>query len=313
MTITLSYYDNDQLHVVAGGARSLSVSSAEDIAAEDFRLYERCIASLSSKYFTTEGFEDQGTNATQILPGDASERTFFTGAFAGLLHSHSRDLFGTPLSQARVHVPSNIVRHTVLISLAYSDVEEYIGASTRIGDDTRMDLFVGASVLSRGTDRLAYYDSKKHVFTTIGDTFALSHEINTVAPQIPAITISLTRVFDTESVSSTADTGAAAVPQETWDFVTFVFELSHTEGSDVVTFDTTDAIPANSVAGSVSYFETANAPGQAFAHPCIVQLDLPSFRAYQQQNQCVSLQSVCVRVSKNKHIHSVRSIMFLCL
>ena len=241
--------------------------------------------------------------------GNASERAFFTGAFAGLVHSHSRDLFATPLSQARMHVPGNIDTRTLLISLAYRDVEEYIGTSTRIGDDTSIDLFVGASVLSRKTDRLSYYETKKHVFTTIGDTFALSHEINTVAPQMPAISISLTRVFDTGSVSSTADTGAAAVPQETWDFVTFLFELSHTKGSDSVTFDKTDAIPASLVEGSMSYFETANAPGQAFAHPCIVQQDLPSFKTYQLQNHCASLQSVCFCVSKMNYCNTLN----LCL
>ena len=166
------------MHNVADGARSLSVSSAEDVAG--------CVASLSSKYFMTNEFKAWGNNTTHILSGDASERAFFTGAF-----------------------------------LAYSDVEEYIGASTRVGDDTSIDFFVGAGVLSRGTDGLSYYETKKHVFTTIGDTFALSHEINTVAPQMPAISISLTRVFDTGSITSTADTGAAAVPQETWDFVTF--------------------------------------------------------------------------------------------
>ena len=250
----------------------------------------------------TNEFKAWGNNTTHILSGDASERAFFTGAFAGLVHSHSRDLFAAPLSEAHMHVPDNIDTHTLLISLAYSDVEEYIGASTRVGDDTRIDFFVGAGVLSRGTDGLSYYETKKHVFTTLGDTFALSHEINSVAPPMPAISISLTRVFDTGSITSTADTGAAAVQQDTWDFVTFLFELPHTKGSDVATFDMTDAIPANSVQGSVSYFETANAPGKTFAHPCIVQPDLPSFKAYQLQNHCASLQSVCFCVSKLKYM-----------
>jgi len=83
-------------------------------------------------------------------------------------------------------------------------------------------------------------------------------------------------------------------PQATWDFVTFLFELPANKDSkfELVSYDKTDAIPADSVAGSVSYFATANTPGQAFAYPCILQPDMNSFKAYQLNNKCAALQSV---------------------
>jgi len=246
------------------------------------------MASISDKYFTTQGFEDLDRNASCTMTADAHEHSFLTGEFAGLANSRSRLMLDELVSP--IDTPDAMQTRTVLISLSYSDVQAYIGTSGRVGDAINIDLFVGVNLLSRGKEGILYFETKKHVFTTIGDTFVLSHNTGIAARPMPTISISLTQIYDSTHATNTD----AAEPQATWDFVTFLFELPASNNSkyEAVSYDKTDAIPADSVAGSVSYFATANTPGQSFAYPCILQPDMDSFKQYQLKNKCAALQSV---------------------
>ena len=120
--------------------------------------------------------------------------------------------------------------------------------------------------------------------TTIGDTFVLSHNVDSDMQPMPAISIYLTRIYDTT---------ASSVRGKTWDFVTFVFELPLGQGNlDKTSYDINDAIPADSVAGSIAYFETGGSSSQTFRYPCLLQPDMQSYQQFLQNNKCAALQSV---------------------
>jgi len=241
--------------------------------------YGECVKSLSNKYHMMLTFATSAINTSRLVPDNYYENEYLTGTFANLTKSHSRDAFlFEPTLQKSMRT------RTVIVSLSYRDIEQYVSTSKRVGGRIDVDFFIGVSIFSIKTGRLAYLQSKQNVLTTIGDTFVLSHNVYSDTLPMPAISIHLTRIHDT---TPSSDHG------KTWDFVTFLFDLPLGQSNlDKTLYDMNDAIPADSVAGSIAYFETDGSSSQKIRYPCILQPDMESYQQFLENNQCATIQSV---------------------
>ena len=172
----------------------------------------------------------------------------------------------------------------IVVTLAYNDVIDHVGMESRSGTAIQLDFFVGLATVRVHEGLVSTVVETRNIMTRIGVNYVVGHDITDEKHPgmhiVPVVAISLYSVRSRDSKRPFS-----------WDFITFHVSLPSTAVRAGVRLDQRDAIPVDSVVGSMSYFEDNPVPTNPY--PCMHMPGMASYAAFSASFGCArSLQSV---------------------
>lgn len=277
----VAYVPQGGLPCADGRPKGQSVYNAQQV--------HDCFSGLSDRYHVLQSFRDQfilngpmaAEQQTKLQNGFPGTEDFATGRFSSLPSATAAEanyLFLNDASAAAQGTQLVTTSRVVLLTLTYAEVLDSVGThATRglAGSEINVDFFVGMATILVRDGQMTTALATRDILTKLGTNYVLSHDLTDDSLNgivVPSIAVSLYNVY------------SRTLPALSWGFISYTFQLPANAIAAGITFDQRDAIPIDSVVGSIGFFQ--DDPLHSNEYPCIFRPAAESYTIFAARTGC---------------------------